>query len=66
MQGRGTQAPMGCISFPKDIILCPRAWMEACLPVKQWSVFPKGGHFPALEQPGDLVDDMVKFFSAWH
>ncbi len=64
--GLCTQVPMGCIVFPMDIILCPQAWAEAWLHVKQWSVFPNGGHFPALEKPQILADDMAKFFSVWH
>eukprot|EP00884_Botryococcus_braunii_P013289 jgi/Botrbrau1/21961/Bobra.0249s0084.1 len=60
------KVPMGGIVFPKDIILCPQAWAEAWLDVKQWSVFPDGGHFPALERPHILAHDMAKFFAVWH
>jgi microsomal epoxide hydrolase len=31
--------------------------------IKQWSTMPKGGHFAAMECPGDLAADLITFFA---
>lgn len=40
----------------------PREWAERFFNVKQWSEFPLGGHFAALERPEDMAKDLRKFF----
>ena len=37
------QVPVGVANFPKELFKVPRAWAEATLNVKQWSVFQTGG-----------------------
>jgi pimeloyl-ACP methyl ester carboxylesterase len=60
-QGR-IEAPTAIAIFPKELYKPPRAWVEACYLVKQWSVFERGGHFAAMEEPEALVGDVRKFF----
>ena len=48
--------------FAKELYKAPRKWAEAGFNLKQWSVFPSGGHFAALEEPKLLVEDIRKFF----
>ena len=60
-QGR-VEVPTALAIFPKEIYKPPRAWAEKGYDVKQYTVFEKGGHFAALEQPKALVDDVRRFF----
>jgi len=39
----------------------PRSFIEKTYDVVQWTDMPAGGHFPALEQPQLLVDDIRRF-----
>ncbi len=41
----------------------PRSFIERGYNIKQWSDFPSGGHFPAIEKPDLLAEDIIKFFS---
>ena len=56
------EVPTGCAIFPKEIIRPPRRWAEAHFDVQRWTEFQSGGHFPALEEPGPLVDDIRAYF----
>jgi microsomal epoxide hydrolase len=40
----------------------PRTWVEDRVNLTHWTEMPRGGHFPALETPDLLVDDLRKFF----
>jgi pimeloyl-ACP methyl ester carboxylesterase len=53
---------MGYARFPGDGFTPPRAWVERLYDVRRWTELPEGGHFPALEVPGLLVDDIRAFF----
>jgi pimeloyl-ACP methyl ester carboxylesterase len=57
--------PMGYARFPGDGFMPPRAWVERLYDVRRWTELPEGGHFPALEEPGLLVDDVRAFFRAF-
>lgn len=46
----------------KTFIL-PREWIERGYNVAQWSYFPVGGHFAAMEEPELLADDIRSFFT---
>jgi len=59
----GVGVPTGCAVFPEELFNPPRAWAEAYYNIQQWSVFDKGGHFAALEQPDALVGDIRSFFA---
>jgi pimeloyl-ACP methyl ester carboxylesterase len=40
----------------------PRSWYERLYQVERWTVFPHGGHFAAMEEPGLLAADIGEFF----
>jgi pimeloyl-ACP methyl ester carboxylesterase len=55
------------IEVPAGIAVCdvryPRRFVEhAYADIRQWTELPKRGHFPALEQPNALVEDIRKLF----
>ncbi|MGJ8716436.1 MAG: alpha/beta fold hydrolase [Maribacter stanieri] len=54
--------PVGFAKFPKEIPTPPRDYIEKGFNVVHWTEMPKGGHFPALEQPNLLADDITRFF----
>ena len=54
--------PTALAIFPKEIYKPPRAWAEKSYNVKQFTVFEKGGHFAAMEQPKALLEDVRRFF----
>jgi pimeloyl-ACP methyl ester carboxylesterase len=62
-QGR-VEVPTALAIFPKEIYKPPRSWAEKGYNVQQYTVFEKGGHFAAMEQPGALVADVRRFFAA--
>ncbi len=62
-QGR-VEVPTGCALFPKELYNAPRRWAEAHYNVTHWSVFERGGHFAAMEQPELLAGDLRKFFAS--
>ena len=42
----------------------PREWAERMYAVRRWTEMPRGGHFPALEEPKLLARDIGAFFGA--
>ncbi|SNR54485.1 Pimeloyl-ACP methyl ester carboxylesterase [Maribacter sedimenticola] len=56
------KTPVGFAMFPKEIPVPPRDYIEKGFNIVHWTKMPKGGHFPALEQPKLLADDMIRFF----
>ncbi|WP_329053140.1 epoxide hydrolase [Amycolatopsis sp. NBC_01488] len=56
--------PTGVAVFPDDIGLPIRALAERTDKIVHWTEFPRGGHFPALEEPDALIGDIRTFFSA--
>jgi microsomal epoxide hydrolase len=51
--------PLGVALFPEEIVLPIRSTAERTFPhIVQWTEFERGGHFPALEQPAALVEDV--------
>lgn len=55
-----SSVPTGVAVFPNDITLRPLA--ERDHNVVHWTEFSRGGHFPAMEAPDLLVDDVREFF----
>ncbi len=56
-------APVGYAEFPKEILRPPRSIAEKVYTnIRRWTVFPKGGHFAAMEQPEALAGDVRAFF----
>lgn len=59
-----TVQPVGVLVMPEDITRPVRAIAERTLPIVHWTEAPRGGHFPGLEAPDVLVDDLRAFFGA--
>ncbi|HEY0495316.1 MAG TPA: epoxide hydrolase [Kutzneria sp.] len=66
MLGRNTPGyvpvPTGFASFAHDNFTPPRSWVERAYNLQRFTEFPRGGHFAALERPGDLVTEIREFF----
>jgi pimeloyl-ACP methyl ester carboxylesterase len=60
--GERVTVPCGVALFPRDISHPPREWGERVYHVTRWTEMPRGGHFPAAEQPELLADDIRAFF----
>jgi microsomal epoxide hydrolase len=43
-------------------LVVPREFAERCYRIARWTEMPAGGHFPAIEEPDLLVDDIRDFF----
>jgi microsomal epoxide hydrolase len=56
------EVPTGVAAFPREPWRVPRTWVEPRYAVTHWTDMPRGGHFPALEQPQLLVQDVRLFF----
>ncbi len=56
------QVPCGVAIFPKNMDQPPRELGERLLTLHRWTEMPRGGHFPALEEPDLLVEDLRAFF----
>ena len=41
----------------------PRSWYERLYHIQRWTVFPRGGHFAAAEEPDLLAGDIAEFFA---
>jgi pimeloyl-ACP methyl ester carboxylesterase len=41
----------------------PREWAERLYDVRRWTPMPRGGHFPAVEEPELLAGDIAAFFA---
>ncbi|KAH0425406.1 epoxide hydrolase [Colletotrichum camelliae] len=55
------KTPTGVSIFPGEIMPCPRDWAGQLANIKFWCQHEHGGHFPALECPDDLINDIRKF-----
>jgi pimeloyl-ACP methyl ester carboxylesterase len=60
--GERVTPPLGVALFPRELPMPPRSWVERVFDVRRWTTLPAGGHFAALEQPRDLVNDIRAFF----
>ncbi len=54
--------PTGVARYPKEVLRWPRSWVERQCNVVRWETMPRGGHFPAMEQPELFVDDLREYF----
>jgi pimeloyl-ACP methyl ester carboxylesterase len=59
---RFIETPTAVAVFPKETYQTPRWFAERYYNVTQWNQMPGGGHFPALEQPTILVEDIRAHF----
>ena len=61
--GSPVRVPTACAGFPKEFLPHPpRSRVERSFQVARWTMFERGGHFPALEAPDELVADLRDFF----
>ncbi|MGQ0569395.1 MAG: epoxide hydrolase family protein [Armatimonadota bacterium] len=56
------KVPTGVSNFPKEPGRDFRRSVEKAYNVLHWTDMPKGGHFPAMEEPELLVEDIRSFF----
>jgi len=59
--GDCVRAPTAVAMWPKDIALAPRELAARLYNVQRYTVFAKGGHFPAWEQPVLFAEDLREF-----
>jgi pimeloyl-ACP methyl ester carboxylesterase len=58
------RVPTGASIFPREVPRPSHRWAARRYPdIRYWAEHNRGGHFPALEVPGLLVDDLRAFFS---
>jgi pimeloyl-ACP methyl ester carboxylesterase len=55
--------PTAIARFAYEEPFPPRKFVERGFNIRQWSEFPAGGHFPAIEKPELLAEDITGFFS---
>lgn len=59
------EVPVGVALFPRENpVTGPREWAEATYNVVRWTEMPRGGHFPAAEEPELLAAEIREFFRA--
>ena len=55
--------PVGVALFPRENpVTGPREWAEAAYNITRWTQMPRGGHFPAAEEPELLGGELREFF----
>ncbi|MGH6986475.1 MAG: epoxide hydrolase family protein [Terriglobia bacterium] len=55
------RAPTAVAMWPHDIALAPRELAERLYNVQRYTVFARGGHFPAWETPDLYAEDLGQF-----
>ena len=61
--GARITVPTGYAEFPCEILRPPRAMADKVYSdIRRWSAMKKGGHFAAMEQPDELVQEIQAFF----
>jgi pimeloyl-ACP methyl ester carboxylesterase len=61
-RGERVEVPCGVALFPHDLARPPREWGERAYRITRWTEMPRGGHFPAHEEPALLASDLREFF----
>lgn len=61
-KGERIEVPSAISLFPKNMDQPPRELAERVYNLQRWTVMPRGGHFPALEEPDLLAEDIRAFF----
>jgi len=57
-----SSVPTGVANFPAEVVRAERDLAERSNVIVHWTTFDRGGHFPAMEQPDALVEDIRAFF----
>jgi pimeloyl-ACP methyl ester carboxylesterase len=61
--GHTVDVPTGYCESPREILRPPRSLADrAYSNIQRWTVFPRGGHFAAMEQPAALAHEIQQFF----
>lgn len=61
--GARIEVPCGYADFPKEFLRPPRSLAERMYGnITRWTPMARGGHFPALEQPEALAQEIRAFF----
>ncbi|MFJ9801584.1 epoxide hydrolase family protein [Streptomyces wuyuanensis] len=56
---KGVTLPVAVSVFPDELYQAPKSWAEQAYPnLIHYNQLPKGGHFPAWEQPEQFVDEL--------
>jgi pimeloyl-ACP methyl ester carboxylesterase len=56
---KGVKIPVAVSVFPDELYQPPKSWAEKAYPkLVHYNRLPKGGHFPAWEQPKAFVDEV--------
>ncbi len=57
------EVPVGVALFPRENPFTgPRDWAEPLYKISRWTEMPRGGHFPAAEEPELLAAELREFF----
>ena len=56
--------PTAVCMWPRDLVLAPESWARRFYNVRQYTVQPRGGHFPAWERPGSYAADLRAFVTS--
>lgn len=59
--GDRVSVPTAVCMWPRDLVVAPRSWASRFYNVQQYAVQPRGGHFPAWEQPELYAADLRAF-----
>lgn len=59
--GERIRVPTAVCMWPKDLVVAPREWAERLYNVQQYTLQPRGGHFPAWEAPEAYAHDLRQF-----
>jgi pimeloyl-ACP methyl ester carboxylesterase len=61
--GQKVMVPTGYAEHPREILTPPRSLAELTYGnITRWTRMPSGGHFPALETPRQLAEEIRAFF----
>ena len=61
-EGKRAEVPTACALFPAEMSAWPpRSYVDRMFDVQRWTDMPRGGHFPAMEEPELLIDDIRSF-----
>lgn len=60
---RPVRVPVGYAAFPREMLRPPRSVAEQTYSgITRWTEFDRGGHFPAMEQPALLAEEIRATF----
>ncbi|XP_051815437.1 epoxide hydrolase 1-like [Acanthochromis polyacanthus] len=58
----GIFVPTGLAAFPDELMHTPKSWAQIRYRnIRSYTFMPRGGHFPAFEEPQLLANDIVQF-----